>query len=58
MKKYVVRLINDENAVIDGEVFNAESEIKAFMLYIDRCQRLGIKKCIHDKYTIEEWLFD
>ncbi len=58
MKKYVVRLVNYENAVIDGEVFNAENEIKALTLYISRCQRLGIEKSIYDKYTIEEWLFD
>lgn len=58
MKKYIVRLVNYENAVIDGEAFTAESEIEALMLYISRCQRLGIEKSIYDKYTIEEWLFD
>lgn len=57
-KKYVVRLVNYENTIIHGEVFEAENEVEALALYIAKCNRLGIQKCKYDKYTIEEWLFD
>mgnify|MGYP003255228801 CR=1 FL=1 len=58
MEKYVVRLVNYENSIIDGEVFEAENEIEALKLYINRCNRLGIQKGDYNKYTIETWIFD
>lgn len=58
MKKYVVRLVTYENAIIDGEVFEAADEKEALELYINRCNRLGIQKGYYDKYTIENWIFD
>lgn len=58
MKKYVVRLVTYENAIVDGEVFEATDEKEALELYINRCNRLGIQKGYYDKYTIENWIFD
>lgn len=54
MKKYVVRLLNYEDSVIDGEVYKADDPFSAFNMYLTRCKKLGIQKCVYDKYSIEE----
>nr|DAU47409.1 MAG TPA: hypothetical protein [Caudoviricetes sp.] len=58
MRKWLVRLVNSNNNVIDGEVYTAENPDNAIMMYKERCERLGIQKCVYDSYTVEPWKFD
>ena len=54
MKQYIVRLVNYNGFVVDGEIYEANDSIEALEKYMSRCNRLGIAKCVYDKYTIEE----
>ena len=54
MKKYIVRLRNYKGLVIDGEIYKASSATDAIEMYLERCERLGICKCLFDYYTVDE----
>lgn len=55
--KYMVRLRNYEGSVIDGEIYCAESKIKAELMYMIRMDKLGIQMSREDYITVEECEF-
>lgn len=54
MKEYMVRLLNWNGSIIDGEIFKANNSNEALEMYKARCKRLGIEKCKYDTYSVEE----